>query len=109
MKNEAPSPQEETMVTLEGTDGNTYSCHILNIFPFEKKEYALLLKAGESKESSAPKESDEDNLVIMRLVERDGQSIFQYIEDDDEFDRVVSHVEELARQAEAEMSQEETG
>ena len=107
MTNEAQAHQEETLVTLEGEDGNTYSCHILNIFPFEKKEYALLLKTGAEKEAAGAKENDDDKLVIMRLVERDGQSIFQYIEDDDEFDRVVSHVEELARQAEQEMSQTE--
>jgi hypothetical protein len=87
------------MITLEGEDGNSYQCQILDIFEFETQEYALLLKLGEPKPEGA-EDDEEGSLVIMRLIQRDEQSIFQTIESDDEFERVVAHVEELARQAE---------
>lgn len=99
-----PQPQEAT-ITLEGEDGQVYSCQILDIFEFEKQEYALLLKAGDKeakREENSKEETNEDDegaLVIMRLVQRDEQSIFQTIESDEEFERVVQHVEELARQS----------
>lgn len=105
MNNEAQTQQEEAIITLEGEDGHSYSCQILDIFEFEGQEYALLLKMGEPK-SDGPEEEDEGSLVIMRLIQREDQSIFQTIESDDEFERVVAHVEELARQAEKEGAEE---
>jgi uncharacterized protein YrzB (UPF0473 family) len=105
MSNEAQAQQEEAIITLEGEDGHSYSCQILDIFDFEGQEYALLLKMGEPKPDA--EEEEEGSLVIMRLVQREDQSIFQTIESDDEFDRVVAHVEELARQAEHEGGAEE--
>ena len=104
MSNEAPTQPEEAMITLEGEDGQSYTCQILDIFDFEEQEYALLLKmGGEKPEAAKAEEDDEDgSLVIMRLIQRDDQSIFQTIESDEEFDKVVAHVEELARMSEAE-------
>lgn len=100
--NEAQTQQqEEAVITLEGEDGNSYSCQILDIFEFDNQEYALLLKMGEPEKAEEAAE-DEGSLVIMRLVQRDDQSIFQTIESDEEFERVVKHVEELAAAAEDE-------
>lgn len=105
MNNEAQTQQDEAIITLEGEDGHSYSCQILDIFEFEGQEYALLLKMGEAK-ADGGEEEEEGSLVIMRLIQREDQSIFQTIESDDEFDRVVAHVEELARQAEKEGGEE---
>ncbi|HEY9730704.1 MAG TPA: DUF1292 domain-containing protein [Drouetiella sp.] len=105
MNNEAQTQQDEAMITLEGEDGHSYSCQILDIFEFENQEYALLLKMGDAKSDSV--EEEEGSLVIMRLIQREDQSIFQTIESDDEFERVVAHVEELARQSEAEHAGED--
>lgn len=99
MSNEAPTQPEEAMITLEGEDGQSYTCQILDIFDFEEQEYALLLKMGGEKEPKG-EDDEEGSLVIMRLIQRDDQSIFQTIESDEEFDKVVAHVEELARMSE---------
>ncbi len=110
MKDEAQAQMEEAIITLEGEDGKSHACQILSIFEFENQEYALLLKVDEEKADAAKKagtEPEEGSLVIMRLVERDDQSIFQTIESDEEFERVVAHVETLAQQAEAEALAEE--
>jgi hypothetical protein len=112
MNDEAHSEQEDALVTLEGEDGHSYSCQILDIFEFEKQEYALLLKvaevnAAENGKEKSEAEEEEGELVIMRLVQKDDQSIFQTIESDAEFDKVVAHVEELAREHEETMANEE--
>ncbi|HEY9785691.1 MAG TPA: DUF1292 domain-containing protein [Candidatus Obscuribacterales bacterium] len=101
MNNEAQTQPDEAMITLEGEDGQSYTCQILDIFDFEEQEYALLLKMGGTQE-----DEEEGALVIMRLIQRDDQSIFQTIESDEEFDRVVAHVEELARMSEGEPGDE---
>jgi uncharacterized protein YrzB (UPF0473 family) len=101
MNNESQTQQDEGVITLEGEDGHSYSCQILDIFEFENQEYALLLKMGGA--SGEEGEDDEEgSLVIMRLITRDDQSIFQTIESDEEFDRVVKYVEEQAAEAEVE-------
>ena len=46
MENKGPSDQEENLITLEGDDGHSYSCQLIDIFEFEKQEYGLLLKVG---------------------------------------------------------------
>jgi len=105
MPNQMPSEQDETLITLEGDDGHSYSCQLIDVFEFEKQEYALLLKiteAGhEAKASKKAKEDEQDegSLVVMRLVQREDQCIFQTIEDDQEFERVISYIEELAQKS----------
>jgi len=99
MSNEAPTQDDEAIITLEGEDGQSYECQILDIFEFEGQEYALLLKKGGEKDAKA-EDDEEGSLVIMRLIQRDDNSIFQTIESDEEFDKVVAHVEELARMSE---------
>jgi uncharacterized protein YrzB (UPF0473 family) len=106
MTNEAQVQQEDTVITLEGEDGSSHSCQLLNIFEFEGHDYALLLKLNEGAEPSENQsESEEGSLVIMRLVQRDDQSIFQTIESDEEFNKVVSHIEEMARPEEGETAE----
>lgn len=85
---------DEQVITLEGRDGRSYTCRILGVFEFEEKEYVLLMKIGEAEEG------DESSPAIMQLVESDGQAVFRTIESDDEFERVVAYVKELAQRDE---------
>jgi uncharacterized protein YrzB (UPF0473 family) len=100
MNAEAENQGQEAVITLEGDDGHSYSCQILDIFDFENKEYALLLNLGDQKPDE--KDDDKGSIVIMRLTQKDDQSIFQTIESEEEFERVVAHVEEMVKQAESE-------
>jgi hypothetical protein len=80
--------EKDGVITLEGEDGNSYPCKLLDIFEFEDTGYALLLSMGK------------DNLMIMHLVRRDNQTIFQTIENDDEYNCVVAYMEEMVRKDE---------
>lgn len=109
MDNKNPAEQDENLITLEGDDGHSYSCQLIDVFEFEKQEYGLLLKVGDSADSEQKtpgggnnkevEQDDEGSLVIMRLIQKDDQCIFQTIENDQEFERVISYVEELAQQS----------
>jgi len=94
---------QASVITLEGDDGHAYSCQILDIFNFEQKEYALLLNLGEANNEGDENEN-QGSIVVMRLTERGDQSIFQTIESEEEFERVIAHVEDMVKKAE-----EETG
>jgi len=101
MNNEpTPGPDDDAIITLEGEDGTSYNCQILDIIEFEGNDYGILLKLkDEAAEDQDDDDDDDESLVIMRLIQKEDHSIFRTIESDDEFDRVVAHVEELARQA----------
>ncbi len=102
MPNQTPLEEDETLITLEGDDGNAYACQLIDVFEFEKQEYALLLKMPEAGQAPLPSppegEQGEGSLIVMRLTQRDDQCIFQTIEDDKEFERVISYIEELAQE-----------
>ncbi|MDZ4833461.1 MAG: DUF1292 domain-containing protein [Candidatus Melainabacteria bacterium] len=105
MTNETPTNPgtDEAIITLEGEDGTSYNCQILDIIEFDGQEYGILLKLKAADDKTPPVEDadgeEEESLVIMRLIQRDDQSIFRTIESDDEFEKVVAYVEELARAA----------
>jgi uncharacterized protein YrzB (UPF0473 family) len=88
---------DEQTITLESEDGTSYACRILGVFEFEEKEYALLLNLGNSENPQEQAEEGKDaSTVIMQLIEKDDQAIFRTIESDEEFERVVAYVKELA-------------
>jgi uncharacterized protein YrzB (UPF0473 family) len=88
---------DEQTITLESEDGKSYACRILGVFDFEGKEYALLLNMGDSENPEMPDDDNKDaSTVIMQLIEKDDQAIFRTIESDEEFERVVAYVKELA-------------
>lgn len=76
------SNEQGAVVTIEGEDGELYSCQILEVFEFEGGEYALLLRVSD------------DDLLIMRLVRRDDETIFEAIESEEEYERVIACAEE---------------
>lgn len=105
MTNEAIPGNEEAIITLEGEDGTSYNCQILDIIEFEGQDYGILLKLKD--QASGAEEAEDESLVIMRLIQKDDHSIFRTIESDEEFDRVVAFVEELARSASEDAETEE--
>ncbi len=106
MSSQPGQDEQASVITLEGDDGHSYSCQILDIFTFEEKEYALLLNLGEP-ESQEEDNENQGSIVVMSLTERDDQSIFQTIESEEEFAKVIAHVEELVKQAEESAEGEE--
>jgi hypothetical protein len=95
MRDEVPSQENDWTITLRAQDGTPYRCRILDIFAFEDRQYALLLKLDQA--ATAPGEATtEPPLALMRLIEQDGGSIFQTIASDDEFARVGAHLRERA-------------
>ena len=61
---------------------------IYDIIEFEEKEYALLLPVEDE-------DSDEAELVLMRLTKEADDYLFETIEDDEEFDRVSEYIESI--------------
>jgi Protein of unknown function (DUF1292) len=78
----------EPTITLVGDDGSCCSCQIIGVFEFEHCIYALLQKLDRD---------DEDALVAMRVVHRDGRANLETIEDDTEFNLVAMEIEKRTK------------
>ena len=82
---------DPVIVHLHGSNGREYPCQILDVFEFECREYAMLLKLSE--------EPGAETLLIVRLARNGFPQAFLEIEDQHEFDRVVAHVEMKIKRA----------
>lgn len=86
--------EENNIIEIIDDEGNTIKCELYDIIEFENNNYAILVEA----------ETEEENpeMVLMRYTEEDGESYFETIEDDEEFEKVSEYIENLAQEAEEE-------
>ncbi len=85
--------EDDAIVTLESGDGRAYICRLLGVFTSDGQDYMLLKRVDGNGDGAA---NDGDSVVVMRFGERDGRAVFQRIESDEEFERVVGRLRELA-------------
>ena len=86
--------EENNLIEITDEEGNILKCGLYDIIEFEGKQYAILLEADADVE--------EAEMVLMRYSEEDGESYFETIEDDEEFEKVSEYVETLDDEAEDE-------
>lgn len=93
---------ESKIIKTQDENGEIYSFELIDIVELDDKEYGLLIHINEEKESASSSDSseeskeseeDEEEVVIMRLNKEDIGYVFQAIEDDDEFNRVIKFIE----------------
>ena len=80
---------DDQIIETVTEDGEVVQFRLFDIIEYEEKEYALLLPLEEE-------DSDDAELVLMRLEKDEEEYIFETIEDDEEFDRVSEYIESLA-------------
>jgi uncharacterized protein YrzB (UPF0473 family) len=84
---------EENIVVLVDEEGNELEHEVVFTFSLEEREYAVLLPLDGSEEA-----------VVYRMQETENDEfLFEFIEDDDEFDRVAEAYENLLDQMESEV------
>lgn len=103
MTDEHAAEADDYILTLEGEDGTSHSCKIIDEIEFEGRHYVLFIKLAQGKENApaTPEEmDDEDELVIMQIINDPGKPpVFRTIESEEEFLRVRSYIEKLIREA----------
>ena len=83
-----PEEMEDQLIETIDEDGNVVKFELIDIVDFEDKEYGLLLPQEE-------KSDEEKEVVLMRLSKEGEEYIFEMIEDDEEFNKVVEYIETL--------------
>lgn len=82
---------EDNIIETIDEDGEVIKFELFDVIEFEEKEYALLLPVG----VEVDEDSDESEMVLMRLV-KDGEDYsFETIDDEEEFERVSDYIESI--------------
>lgn len=86
--------EENNVIEITDEEDNVLKCELYDIIEFENNQYAILTEAESVEE--------DPEMVIMRYTEEDGESYFETIEDDEEFDRIAKYLETIDEEDEEE-------
>lgn len=76
---------EDQIIETVDENGKVVRFELFDVVEVDEQEYALLL----------PIEGNDDELVLMRLTKDGEEYLFETIEDDEEFDKVATYVENM--------------
>ena len=78
--------EEDQIIETVDENGNVVKFELFDIVEVDEKEYALLLPI---------EEEESDEVVLMRLSKDGEEYLFETIEDDEEFEKVATYVENM--------------
>lgn len=81
---------EEQLIETVDEEGNIINFELIDIIDMDGQEYGLLLPKDENDDSDEEKE-----VVLMKLTKEGEEYIFEMIEDDEEFNKVVEYIDNL--------------
>ena len=77
---------EDQIIETVDENGNVIKFELFDIVEVDEQEYALLLPV---------EEEEGDEVVLMRLTKDGYEYLFETIDDDEEFDKVATYVENM--------------
>ena len=80
--------EENQIIETVDEAGNIIKFELFDIVEVENQEYALLLPTD-------AQESEDEEIVLMRLTKDGEDYLFETIDDDAEFEKVAAYVESL--------------
>ena len=81
----------DRLIETVDEEGNIVKFELVDIVLVGENEYGILLPADANKDN----DSEENEAVIMRLKKVDEEFIFEYIDDDNEFQQVVDAIDAM--------------
>ncbi|MCL2539131.1 MAG: DUF1292 domain-containing protein [Oscillospiraceae bacterium] len=73
------------LITLTDEDGEEHTFELVDTLERNSQSYVALIPDSEDPEDAL---QDDGSLVIMKIVEEDGEEILELIEDDEEFEDI---------------------
>lgn len=88
--------EEVDIIETTDEDGKVHVFEKISELELDGQEYALLIYKGNG-EDEAPEaaEGEDEEVVVMRISYEDGMEVYEAIEDEAEFERVIAAIEEL--------------
>jgi len=91
--------EHSRIIKTQDENGDIFSFELIDVLELDGQEYGLLAYLGEEGENPE-NEDDEEEVVIMKLSKSDDSYTFETIEDDEEFNKVVSYLESESEEEE---------
>ena len=86
--------EQSKIIKTQDENGKIYNFEFIDILEFEGQEYGLLMYLNEeNNDVSKDKENEEEEVVIMKLIKNNDSYIFETIDDDKEFEKIVAYLE----------------
>ncbi len=82
--------EEKQLIETVDEEGNVINFELFDIVEVDNQEYALLLPADAEEE-----DSEDGEIVLMRLTKDGEDYLFETIEDEDEFNKVEEYIKTL--------------
>lgn len=84
----------DPIIQTTDENGKTHTFKLVEIIEMKNKEYGLFEFLDPSKPKKAFKtKSEESELIIMRIKTKQGESFFEVIEDENEFEQVMNYID----------------
>lgn len=91
------------IITTEDEEGKIHQFEKVDELEIDGQQYALLIYLGsgddlesiEKDKDDDDEDGDDEEVVVMRVSMEDGAEVFEAIEDEDEFEKVVQFIESL--------------
>jgi uncharacterized protein YrzB (UPF0473 family) len=87
--------QEAPIIYTTDEDGKEHRFQMIDMIEVEGCQYGLLLYLTAEDAAGEPGDDMNEEVVVMRILEENGEHVFEAIEDEDEFERVVAYVEQM--------------
>lgn len=82
--------EKSRIIKTQDENGEIYEFELVEILNFDGQEYGLLVYLDNEENSE---ESEEEEVVIMKLSKENDAYVFETIEDDNEFQNIISYLE----------------
>ena len=93
---------ETDIIETTDEEGTVHVFEKIQELEIDGQDYALLIYKGneyeadsEESEGAEDEEGYDEEVVVMRITQEDGEEVFEAIEDEAEFERVVAFIENL--------------
>ncbi|MFH0702643.1 MAG: DUF1292 domain-containing protein [bacterium] len=94
MQNLSLDQIESKIIKTQDENGEYHNFELIDIVNYNEQDYGLLVYLDKKEENKEDEEGEEDEeIIIMRLNKQDDSYSFETIEDDKEFDNIVSFLE----------------
>lgn len=102
---------ETDIIETTDEEGQVHIFEKVSELEVDGQEYALLIYKGsgdkeESEEGTEgdDEEAEEEEVVVMKISYEDGQEVYEAIEDEEEFERVVAFIDSMEDDEDSEVS-----